>query len=94
MQGELYVAAGMAMNAAGLLPSPVSAVQAELWYLDQGVIWPEAPNPVSVKQYPKLQKLWGQRTKAMLTDKTFKPRPGNACRWCTYSKAKGGPCQY
>jgi PD-(D/E)XK nuclease superfamily len=41
---------------------------------------------------PKQQKRWEGEVKAMLTDKVFKPSPGEGCRWCPFSKAEGGPC--
>jgi hypothetical protein len=93
-QTDLYVVSGMAAHAAGMLPRRIEAVEAELWYLDAGVIWPEKPNPIPVKEYSKLQKKWERKVTPMLSDTRFAPRPGNYCRWCSFSKAKGGPCQY
>lgn len=43
---------------------------------------------------PRLQKEWGRRTAKMLKDETFKPRAGDHCRWCHFSKAKGGQCKF
>lgn len=36
---------------------------------------------------------WRATIKPMMTDRTFKPKPGYPCRWCAYSKTKGGPCE-
>ena len=64
----------------------------EVWYLDQG-------KPVTQEHYvredvPFLKLDWEQKTKAMLNDTRFAPRPGHYCRWCFFRKTNGGPCQY
>lgn len=70
-------------------------VRAELWYLDQGEILDE--DYIS-SQLEKLQKEWIKKTKAMLSDTVWKPKPGAACRFCFYRKdnAKngGGQCEF
>lgn len=64
-------------------------------YLDIG---PNAELPTEKaydrKQLPALKKDWIKRTKPMLSDTTFAPRPGNYCRWCHFRKGNGGPCQF
>lgn len=40
------------------------------------------------------QKAWTKRVKKMLVDEQFVPNPGNYCTWCSYSRAKGGPCKF
>lgn len=75
----------------------VNVVKPRLWFLDQGITHegpPGAPMVITRKDLPKLQKKWEKRVKPMLLDATFKPNPGNACRWCDFTKAKGGPCKY
>jgi hypothetical protein len=42
----------------------------------------------------KLRDLWEQRIEVMTKDQVHAPRPNEGCRWCDYSKAKGGPCQF
>jgi len=88
LQAELY-----ALFALKLLEA--TAVIVEFWYTDIG------PSANSVEMYgegerslTKLVKRWTTRAKPMLTDTKFKATPGNHCRWCTFSKAKGGPCKY
>jgi len=39
------------------------------------------------------QEYWKEAAKPMLQDTFFSPRPGVHCRWCTFSREKGGPCQ-
>jgi hypothetical protein len=41
----------------------------------------------------KLRALWGERVAQMQRDQICAPRPGMHCRWCDYSKDKGGPCR-
>ena len=36
--------------------------------------------------------MWLERVGPMLRDTFYSPRPGQHCRWCNYSKLKGGPC--
>jgi CRISPR/Cas system-associated exonuclease Cas4 (RecB family) len=69
----------------------VDAVETELWYLDQGE---EKKIMFSREKVPELVEYWDKETKALFKDKTFAPRPGDHCRWCPFSKSKGGPCKY
>jgi RecB family exonuclease len=43
---------------------------------------------------PALQAKWEARAITMLNDTAHKPRPGQHCRWCDFSKERGGPCVY
>lgn len=46
-------------------------------------------------QFDTLKKTWEKRTLPMLSDKVFPARPSDsACRWCTFRKSKGGPCEF
>jgi len=85
LQRSLY-----ALGAFLQYPDAKRAVVAH-WYLDQGV---EDVQEWSSTELPKLKKEWLQRTKAMLSDSTFAPRPGEYCRWCWFSKVNGGPCVF
>jgi RecB family exonuclease len=78
---------------AGFLRVPgITHVSAQFWYLDH----PAAPEEkvYEVAQLPALKKEWENNTKAMLNDTQFAPRPGNACRFCHFKKANGGPCKF
>ncbi len=68
-------------------------VSPRLVYLDTGDVHPAPKIYTSVDMKP-LQKTWEKRVAPMFKDKTFKPKPGNACRWCHYRKSNGGPCEY
>lgn len=88
-QLELYAIAGFHK-----FPDAITA-NGEMWYLDQ----PQSEVPRLNVEFdradlPKLEKHWANRAKPLLADKRFAPRPGGHCRWCDYSKGKGGPCKY
>lgn len=42
----------------------------------------------------KLVLLWDHRVDQMQRDEICAPKPGEHCRWCDYSAAKGGPCKF
>jgi len=79
----------------GLMKLPtVDVVDARLWYTDQGLELPEEPELYTRADIPMLKKYWEKQVKPMLADARFAPKPSNDCRWCFFSKAKGGPCEY
>lgn len=73
------------------LPATVTRVDCSLWFLKHGDVMSQA---YSRDQLPALIKTWEKRVAKMLKDTSFKPTPGNSCRWCPYSKEKGGPCKF
>ena len=88
-QLELYALAGL------LLHPHVKEVIPWLVYLDIGVVYPSLEEPLIFTQadVPRLKKLWATRTKAMMSDTRFAPKPNDKCRWCFYGQsgvAKGG----
>ena len=92
-QLELYSLAGLIAEPEAKSASP------ELWFTDHGkIVKPEdvsgKPILYSRADVPKLKKTWELRTKAMLNDTRFGPKPGIHCRWCDFSKAKSGPCRF
>lgn len=79
---------------AGLLSFPLAEkVESSLIFIDHGVVVPN-PNIYTQKDVPALKKDWEKKVKKMLTDEKFAPNPGNACRWCTFSRSKGGMCDF
>lgn len=90
MQLELY-----AMAALVKFPY-LKKVKPRLVYLDTGDTYPPTGETIEYTQVdvPKLKKLWEKRVKPMLNDARFKPTPSSKCKWCHFSKAKDGPCQY
>lgn len=69
----------------------VEIVTAQLWYLDSGNIKEET---FKREDLLKLKREWIKKTKPMLNDTTFAPKPSNACRWCHFRKENGGPCKF
>ena len=55
-------------------------------------------DPVRLKATPeaegRLIDKWQGRVDTMRGDSMCAPRPGFYCKWCDYSKAKGGPCEF
>ena len=50
---------------------------------------------VTVADVDRLKREWEQRADRMTADKKFMPTPSDsACRWCSFSRSKGGPCKY
>jgi hypothetical protein len=82
-QRSLYALGGF------LLYPDVVEVKAEHLYLDSGE---RQASEFRRTDLEGLQKEWLDKTKAMLSDKRFPPKPGYYCGWCFYSKAKNGPC--
>lgn len=79
-----------------LLYPHLKEVRPQLVYLDTGDIFPPDDDPLvyTPEDVPKLQAVWAKRTKAMLNDTKFAPRPNDKCRWCHYRKDNGGPCKF
>lgn len=84
-QLELYALAAL------LIYTSADTVSCRLWFLDSG---DEATYTATRADIEELKKKWVARTKPMLNDKRFAPKPGNHCRWCHFSKAKGGKCKF
>jgi len=79
----------------GFLKFPtVEFVDVRLWYLDHGVEVPAEPKVYSRAELPALKAYWLKETKPMLADVRFSPKPSSNCRYCFFSKAKNGPCEY
>lgn len=72
-------------------PPLVEVVDAQLWYLDEGHVDARTYTRADAE---RLKPRHEQSVKRMLTDTTFKPNPGQACRFCTYQHGKGGPCKF
>lgn len=76
----------------GFLVHPtVKKISTQMWFLDSGDV---VEKDYVAAEGPKLLKEWDKRVVPMLNDTRFAPKPGNACRWCPYSKSKGGPCKF
>lgn len=83
-QLELYALTGFLM-----LPKAETA-STELAFVEHGVVLPCEPWKAEDKDM--LLARWNQRVGVMLEDTEFKATPNQYCKWCSFSKTKGGPC--
>jgi hypothetical protein len=84
---------------AALLLSAVEdvAVVPRLLYLDSGDTFPPVGQVITYTRADttNLMKIWSNNVKPMMNDTRFAPTPStNACRFCSFSSAKGGPCKF
>lgn len=84
-QLSLYAVGG------GLIYPKVKRIFTHLWFLDSGETETEEYDP---KKTFDLQLSWDKKVQPMLNDTRFAPKPSHECRWCPYSKSKGGPCKF
>lgn len=89
-QLELYALAAL------LLHPHLTEVKPRLAYIDHGVIYPPQDQPLiyTPSDIGRLKQVWAKRTKAMMNDKKFAPKPNDKCRWCFFSASQNGPCKY
>lgn len=71
-------------------------VRPKLCNLDLGITYPpeDSASTFTRKDIPRLKALWAKRTKPMLNDTIFAPRPNDKCRYCSFRAGNGGPCKY
>lgn len=69
----------------------VKAVTTGLWYVDTG---DEELAEFTKSDEPAIESDVKTRVHRMLTAETFSPRPNDKCRFCNFSKSKGGPCSF
>lgn len=82
----LYAIVGHAMN------PEVSKVRTSFWFVDQA----EAPHEelYTAKQLIDMREKFNQAVIPLYKDKKFAPKPGSGCRYCSFSRQKGGGCKY
>jgi CRISPR/Cas system-associated exonuclease Cas4 (RecB family) len=79
---------------AGLMTYPTAKrAKTSMVFIDHGKVVP-VETEYTQKDVKTLTKAWELRVKRMLNDTQFKPTPGDGCRWCTFSKARGGMCAF
>lgn len=84
-QLSLYALGGM------IIYPEAPIIISDLWYVDQGKLVSEE---YSAEEHEPIKQAWEGKVQMMMTDTLFEPTPGDWCRWCAFSKSKGGPCQY
>lgn len=87
LQLELYALAGM------LSYPTAETVRTSLIFIDHNMVV-EGERVYTPTDLPELKTKWESRTNKMLNDEVYKPTPGQACRWCVFSKKKGGQCAF
>lgn len=48
----------------------------------------------SARDRDKLTAKWEAKVAPMFSDTAFNPRPGDECRFCNFSRSRGGQCRY
>lgn len=84
-QIELYAIAGLS-----IFPD-IKTVSAEFWFLDTGDVFTKV---YTADELILLRKKYEREVQPMYSDVKWEPTPSRECRWCPYTKTKGGPCQY
>lgn len=69
-------------------------VDVRLWYTDQPADDNEIRRVFTAAEGALIRKDWEKRVVPMFKDRRFAPTPNDKCRFCNFSKAKGGPCQF
>jgi len=69
----------------------LESVTAEYWYLDSGDVYTRL---YTAAELLSLRKKFEQEFAPIYTEELWEPNPSNECRWCDFSKTKGGKCQY
>lgn len=84
-QIELYAVSGLSIK------PTIQTVSAEFWFLDTDDVYAKV---YTRDQLLDLRKKYDRECQPMYTDTTWTPTPSRECKWCPYSKTKGGKCQY
>jgi RecB family exonuclease len=87
-QLEIYAVAGLA-----LLPQ-IKTVKSYLAFTDHGKLVSLPAGNRERGDFPELSKRWAKRASRLLKENLWKATPNYGCKWCPFSKAKGGPCKY
>lgn len=69
----------------------LESVSAEFWFLDTGETYERT---YTASELLVLRKKYEGYTQGLYAETIWPPEPSRECRWCPYSKTKGGKCQY
>lgn len=70
---------------------PATRVRTRLVYFDAGT---EQEDVVEARDKEKLIAKWNGKVAPMFAETQWLPRPNDRCRFCDFSKSKGGPCRF
>ena len=66
-------------------------VSTEFWFLDTGETYERT---YTSSELLALRKKYEGYTVPMYAEETWPPEPSRECRWCPYSRTKGGKCKF
>jgi len=69
----------------------LESVMTRLWYHDSG---DEETAEFTQDDRSLLIAKWDAKVAPMFADTVFAPKPNDKCRWCSFSKSKGGQCRF
>jgi hypothetical protein len=84
-QVELYSIAGLSIY------PDLDEVEAEYWFIDTGDFYKKV---YTKAELVALRPKYEREAAAIYAEGQWSPMPSKECRWCPYSKTKGGPCRY
>ena len=84
-QLELYALVGFIMFPAA------RTIIAQDWYLDQDAM---IADEFSAKQFNELKEKWNKKVEPYFNDSIFPCRASHLCKYCAFSKANAGPCEF
>ena len=89
-EDQLHIYATAALCSFDLMDS----ARASLIFTEGGEVVEKLNGTVQRAKLDASKKEWSKRALPLFKDTTFAPSPSMACRWCAYSRNKGGPCAY
>ena len=84
-QIELYAVAGLSIN------PEIQEVDAEFWFLDADEVF---KRNYKRDELLALRKKYEIASSPMYVEQAWVPEPSRECRYCPYSKTKGGRCKF
>jgi hypothetical protein len=84
-QIELYAIVGHALH------PEAKRARAEFWFLDADDVFSQ---DYHAEELLDLRKKYEQAAEAIYATQVWSESPSRDCKWCPYSKTRGGPCKY
>lgn len=84
-QIELYACTGPALHPG------VQTIVTEFWFIDAGETYDRT---YDVAEIPALRRKYEGEVAHIYNERRWPTQPSLACRWCPFSKTRGGPCEY
>ena len=84
-QIELYAVAGISIN------PEIQEVRAEFWFIDADEVYGRTYTRAELLE---LRKKYETASAPLYTEEAWAPEPSSECRYCPYSRTKGGRCKY